>query len=225
MNVIGIALGIITFLLVGAIVGDGILHHTDAGAAPGLVAGIWAAWPFFHKAGVHRYNFLHPVPRRYKAPAKLAFVTIHNLLAEAAYNFGDRWRIVSAEPSTNRILADLRFTDEEQHMEADARGHLRTRTRRVQRYLQFEAHFKPVDGRQTIIQLDFSPRVEGVNSGACDSIIADIQQTVDLLLGAGVQADEPASAKLPAPPWWLLALTLLMLLDLFKDVQQAVFGH
>jgi len=122
-------------------------------------------------------------------------------------------------------LADLRFTDEEQHLEAGARGQLHTRTRRVQRYLQFEAQFKPVTGGETIVQLDFTPRVEGPNFAACDSIVSGFQQTVDLVLGAGVQAEEPASSKLPAPPWWLLGLTALMLLSLYKDVQQAVFGH
>ena len=110
MTVIGVIAGIITFLLVGAIVGNEVLHHPDAGALPGFVAAIWAAWPFIHKGAVQRYNLLHPVPKQYKAPAKLAFTTIYNLLVEEVYNFGDRWHVVSAEPSANPswLTLDLR---------------------------------------------------------------------------------------------------------------------
>ena len=70
---VGIVLGLFVWGLVGALTGECVVHKADAGVFPGLIAGIWAAWPFFHQGRVQRYNFLHPVPRRYKLPLKQAF--------------------------------------------------------------------------------------------------------------------------------------------------------
>ncbi len=69
----GIAVGLIVALVVGAITGQVVLQTPQSGVMEGLLAGICASWPFFHTGSVHRYNFLHPVPRRYNVPLKNTF--------------------------------------------------------------------------------------------------------------------------------------------------------
>ncbi len=101
-----------------------VLHENEGGFLPGLVAGVWAAWPFLHQARVQRYNFLHPVPREYKVHVKQAFSKVRDLLADTSYNFGDKWHIGRADTTSGRITADLRFTDEQVHHDIDARGHI-----------------------------------------------------------------------------------------------------
>lgn len=222
MIVIGVVLGIITFLLVGSFVGDGILHHSDTGAFPGLIAGIWVAWPFFHHAGVQRYNFLHPVPKEYKTSSKAAFVAICDFLTEVAYNFGDRWHILAADTQTGRIVAHLRFTDEEIRFEPDSRGHIHSRKERLQRFLGLEILVKPGAGDTAVVQCDYVPKVEGGKFFACDSIIAGVNQAFESNLGPGVPTGNPADTKLPAPPWWLLGISALALLAMCGDVSKAV---
>ena len=64
MFLAAIAAGVITWLLVGSTLGVIVLHKNEAGIFPGLIAGIWAAWPLLHQGRVERYNFLHPAPKR-----------------------------------------------------------------------------------------------------------------------------------------------------------------
>jgi hypothetical protein len=218
MIVIGVVLGLFTFFIVSAVIGDGVLHHADAGAFQGAVAAIWAAWPFFHNASVKRSNFLHPVPKEYKISAKAAFVAVCDFLTEVAYNFGDRWHILAADTQTGRIVAHLRFTDEELRFEPDSRGHIHTRKERLQRFVGLEILVKPGVGDTAIVQCDYTPKVEGGKFFACDSIITGVNRTLELNLGPGSLAGVSAETKLPAPPWWLLGISVLALLVLFTDV-------
>lgn len=222
MAVFGICLGTFVFMLVGAFIG-GFLKAKEAGVLPGLVAGIWAAWPFIHHAKVARYNFLHPVPREYKIAAKVAFTRVRNLLAEVSYSYGDKWRIATADTHTGRMIAHLRFTDEETHFDFDARGHVHTRKERVQRFIALEALIRDTGNGTTMVQLDFLPKVEGAMFSACDPIIAQVLNTVDAALGHGSLAGDPADTPLPAPPWWLLGLSAVTALAMAGDVFKAVF--
>ena len=87
MAAVGIGLGVFIFLLVSAFTGQCITRPDQgAGCFPGLIAGIWVAWPFFHHAGVSRYNFLHPVPKEYKVSLKQAFAQIRDILSDVTYN-------------------------------------------------------------------------------------------------------------------------------------------
>ena len=178
MAIVAIAAGMFVFLLSGAVINE-ITHNPEAGMLPGLVLGIMAAYPIFKLAGEQRSNFLHPAPREYNIPAKIAFAKIRDYLAEVSYNYGDKWHVVTADTQSGRITANLRFTDELTHFEGDARGNIHTRKERVQRFLALDIHVRQTERGTTIVQLDFSPRVEGVNYSACDSIVSALTNTVD----------------------------------------------
>lgn len=222
---LGIGLGIFVFLLVGAITGECITtDDKGAGVLPGLVAAVWVAWPFFHHAGVSRYNFLHPVPREYKHPLKQAFAQIRDILADVTYNFGDKWHISTADAMQRRILATLRFTEEESRgFDGTNLGNIRHRTERVQRLLEMEIQFKDTGTETTIIQFDFHPRVEGVQWFACDHIVNGLMNRVEASLGPGADRGQAADTKLPAPPWWLIGLGALGVLNLGSSIMTAVF--
>ena len=222
MAIFGICLGTFVFMFVGAFVG-GFLKAKEAGVLPGLVAGIWAAWPCIHHAQVARYDFLHPAPLEYNVAAKVAFTRVRDLLAEVSYNFGDKWQISTADTQTGRLMANLRFTDEETHFDFDARGHVQTRKERMQRFIVLEAIIKDTGKGTTIIQFDFLPKVEGAKFSACDSIVSEVWTTVDSALGHGAPVGEPADSSVPAPPWWLLGLSAVTALAMAGDVCKAVF--
>lgn len=221
---VGIIVGVFVFLASGAMIAELVVHQKEAGLFPGLVAGIWAAWPFIHKGGVQRYNFLHPVPRRYKQPLKQVFAKIRQIISEKSYNFGDKWHVSTADTMQHRITATLRFTEEETKVEGDARGHLHTRKERVQRLLEMDVQFKDEGNDSTVVQFDFSPKVEGAAFYACDSIISGIINDTEAALGPGADAGKAADTTLPAPPWWLLGLTALSVMTLWGDVMKAVFN-
>lgn len=222
MFLVAIIAGLVVWGIVGSTLGMLVLHKNEAGILPGLVAGIWAAWPFMHQGRVQRYNFLHPVPKRYKVPVKIAFKKVRDILSETTYNFGDKWQVPTAETQQRRIHALLAFSDEAMKMDVDGRGHVHTRTEREKRILKLDVQMKD-EGNSTVIQLDFDPRVEGSSFFACDSIIEKLLRDVESALGAGSNAGDPAATSVPAPPWWLLGVTALFLLIVFGDVWAAVF--
>jgi hypothetical protein len=225
MIVVAVCVGLFVWALVGAFTGEVILHTPKTGVLEGLVAGVWAAWPIFHQGRVGRYNFLHPVPRRYKVPLKHAFSKIRQIIGEKNYNFGDKWHVSTADTMQRRITATLRFTEEESRgFDGTNIGNIQHRTQRVQRLLELDVQMKEEPGDLTVIQFDFVPRVEGVAWHACDTIIAGVVNDTEAALGPGEDAGNPADTRLPAPPWWLLGVTAFGLLALFGDIMKAVFG-
>lgn len=181
MAIVAISIGFFVFLLTGATLSE-ITHDTGAGIIPGIILGIMAAAPLFKLAAQERSNFLHPEPREYNIPTKLAFAKIRDFLAEVSYNYGDKWHVVTADTQSGRITANLRFMDEHTHFEGDARGNIHTRKERFHRFLSLEIQVRPTERGTTAIQLDFSPRVEGVNYSACDSIVSQLVHAVDAAL-------------------------------------------
>lgn len=181
MAIVAIIVGTFVFLLTGALIGEA-SHDAGAGLLPGLVLGILAAYPIFKAACEERARFLHPEPREYKVPAKIAFAKIRDILAEISYNYGDKWHVVTADTQTGRITANLRFIDEFTRFEGDARGHIHTRKERLQRFLTVEIQVQPTERGTTAIQLDFRPTVEGINYAACDPIISTLSSAVDAIL-------------------------------------------
>jgi hypothetical protein len=223
---VGIIVGLFVWGLVGAVTRFVILQTPETGVLEGMVAGIWAAWPFFHHGSVSRYNFLHPVPRRYKVPLKQAFSKIRAVIGDKTYNFGDKWRVSTADTMQRRITATLKFTEEESRgFEGSNISNIHHRKERVQRLLELDVQMKEEPNDLTVVQFDFRPRVEGVAWHACDSIVDGIVNDAESSLGPGEDAGDPADTSLPAPPWWLLGVTALGLLALFGDVTQAVFGQ
>ncbi len=220
---VGIVLGLIVWGVVGSLTGDYVLHKPDAGVFPGLIAGIWAAWPFFHQGRVQRYNFLHPVPRRYKLPLKQAFSKVRQIITEKTYNYGDKWHVAIADTTQRRIKATLRFTEEELKVEVDARGQVQTRKERVQRLLEMDVQMKEEPNDTTVVQFDFEPKVEGLVFNACDSIISEIVNDVEAALGPGTDVGNLLDTSLSAPPWWLLGVTAFGLSILWNDVMASVF--
>lgn len=208
----------------GAIVGQLVVHKSEAGFLPGLVAGLWVAWPFFHKGGVNRYNFLHPVPKQYRIPLKQTFAKIRQVISEKTYNFGDKWHVSTADTMQHRITATLRFIDEETRIEGDARGQIHTRKERLQRLLEMDIQLKDNEDDTTVVQFDFTPKIEGLAYHACDSIISGVVDAVEAQLGPGSDASQAKDKTLPAPPWWLLAITAMGVFTLAHDVLQSVYG-
>jgi hypothetical protein len=226
MLIAAIAAGVFAWLLTGSIIGVIVTHGNNNGSAgmfPGLVAGIWAAWPLLHQGRVQRINFLHPVPKRYKVPVKQAFKRVREILDEKIYNFGDGWKVSTADTQAKKIKATLKWTDEETKMEPGHGGQVNTRTVRVQRLLELDIQMKEEPNDSTIIQFDFHPRIEGMTYIACDSKVEGLLADVEAALGAGTAAGNPMATNLPAPPWWLLGLTAFALFLLLGDVVQAVF--
>ncbi|MFN8658159.1 MAG: hypothetical protein U0105_17615 [Candidatus Obscuribacterales bacterium] len=185
MAIVAIIVGIFVFLLTGAFIGES-LHDAGAGVIPGLVLGILAAYPIFKSACEERSKFLHPEPREYAVPAKIAFAKIRDILAETSYNYGDKWNVVTADTQSGRITANLRFMDEYTHFEGDARGQIRTRKERLQRFVAADIFIQSTAPGSTTIQFEFAPRVEGVNYAACDSIISSLVATIDRSLSSSV---------------------------------------
>jgi hypothetical protein len=185
MALVAIIVGTFVFLLTGALIGEA-SHNAGAGIMPGLILGDLAAIPIFKAACEECAKFLHPQPREYRVPAKIAFAKIRDILAEISYNYGDKWHVVTADTQTGRITANLRFVDEFTRFEGDARGQIHTRKVRLQRYLTVEIHVRSTDAGTTLIQLDYSPTVEGVNYAACDSIISSLSQQIESAIGHSV---------------------------------------
>lgn len=181
MAIVAIIVGTFVFLLTGALIGDA-THDAGAGLVPGLVLGVLAAIPIFKSACEERAKFLHPQPREYRVPAKIAFAKIRDILAEISYNYGDKWHVVTADTQTGRITANLRFIDEFTRFEGDARGQIHTRKERLQRFLAVEIQIQATDHGTTAILMDFRPTVEGVNYAACDSIISSLSREIESAL-------------------------------------------
>jgi hypothetical protein len=216
MYLVGNAAGLLAFFIVSALVG-GSVHDPGAGLFAGLVAAIWAAWPFHHQHAVTRQNFFHPAPRRYQQPTKIVFSQIRDLLRESAYNFGDKWRVSTADATTGRIFAELRYFDEETHTDFSSGGRVHIRKERLQRYLSLEVQMKD-EKSCSVVQYDFDARVEGTKYGACDEIVLGIMDALEHELGPSTDVGDLLSEKLPAPPWWLLAVTAGALLLLFQVI-------
>lgn len=219
----GIAVAIATFCIVGACTRFWVLQTEYSGTMEGLLTAICVSWPFFFKATVHRYNFLHPVPRRYKLPVRQAFGKIRKHLDEKTYNFGDRWSVPTADTTERRINATLRYTDEESHMEGSSVNNLHVKTERKQRFIVMDIQFKEEPNDTVVVQFDFKPEVEGANWAACDSVIRGMVGDCEALLGPGTDAGNAAETTLPAPPWWVIGVAACNLLVLFGDIKTAVF--
>lgn len=185
MAIVAIIVGTFVFLLTGALLGEA-SHDAGAGIKPGLVLGILAAISIFKSACEERAKFLHPEPREYKVPAKIAFAKIRDIFAKISYNYGDKWHVVTADTQTGRITANLRFIDEFTHFQGDARGSIHTRKERMQRFLAVNIVIRGTERGTTTVQFDFMPTVEGVNYAACDSIISSLSQAIDRALGSCV---------------------------------------
>ena len=220
MLALPILVGIVAFFAFAQIVG-GFDHSPGAGILPGIVAAIWAAWPIWHFHSAARNRLLHPQPKLHAVNAQVAFNKIRDVLREKFYQYGDKWHVITSDVATMRIVADLRYFDEESHIEMGHRGDLQNRTVRVQRYLRLEMQMHG-QGSATVVQFDFEPRIEGLNLTACDSIIRDFMTSAESAIGAGETIEAEARTKLPAPPLWLSLVTAcsisLLLVDVLKDL-------
>jgi len=221
--ILTIAASVVGFICVSTIVAVA-THNGTAAFFPAVVGAIWAGWPFSHRYGVEQCNLLHPAPKQYKVDVQQAFTAVRDILRESSYNFGDTWHVKTADTTKNRIVADLKYTEEETLPTVDTRTVLAPRTKRVERWIRFEAQFKSM-ASETVMQVDFQRKVEGLNQGAADPIISGLATAVDTALGGGAEIGQPISMRLPEPPKWLLGLTAIMLFFLFFDVVKAVYGY
>jgi hypothetical protein len=181
MIILGLIAPIAAFFFVDSVAGDLLGGSSDFAFLIAVIAAVCSGWWIVQNVLANRHNFLHPEPREYRATSKQVFVKLRETLNELSYNFGDRWHIVVADTQANRIVADLRFTDEESDFDQ--------RTQRVQRFLRFEANIKDTSFGCALLQLDFNPRVEGMSFWASDRIITEMMAAIDMQLGAWSVAD------------------------------------
>lgn len=219
---LGIIIGILVFIFGGNFIST-VLHNQSAGILPGLVIGMWVAWTITYFASVQKYNLLNPVPKQYNVPAKVAFAKIRDFLAEASYNYGDKWYVVTADTRTGRIMANLRFTEESVTFASDSRKGIGTVTERLQRFIELEVNIKPIGHGIVVIQLNFWTRIEGLNDDACDSMIENVENAIESQFGSGIPSGKPIDYKLPIPPKWLKYISLLALLELLDCTLRALF--
>ena len=224
MNFLGLISGFVAFCLVGTLVYHALPANSGACWIPAIVGFVWGAWPFFHKANIRSQNLLHPAPKQYSLNIQTVFSKIRELLSLLSYKYGDKWNVVMADTATGRIVGELRYSDEEARMETDSRGHPHSRNVRVQRYLKLEVELRPAQSTETIVKMDFESRIEGFNKMACDEIISGFVQEVANVLGPGQVIGQSLSERIPAPPWWLIGLTVLSLLVLLLDTHKAIWG-
>jgi len=189
--------------VVAAIIAMGLVAR-QFGFMTGVAVAIWVMWPFLHFWRVQRHNTFHPLTKSYKLSSQEIFVKLREILNETTYHFSDRWHVINADTEKNRIVAELRFVEEEDKFFDP--GHPISRPEQVRRTLRFEALLLDIH-EGALVQLDFSTRIDGLDQSACDSLVTNLVDTIDTVLGVGVPITTPMSYKLPAPPWWIFLLT------------------
>lgn len=219
MKTIGVAVGIFAFLFIRAIVNHAVSPIMEAGDFPGLVVAIWAAWPFFHRDTVERFNLLHPVSKQYNVTSERAFCTICSVISDKRYAYGDKWQIINATEELGQITEDLQFVEERSMFNFNPfakKGPLK-------RYIKLEVAIRdaPKEGA-SIVRCGFGIKADGSIS-SCDSIVKDLIKTIEADLGSGALVGQPKSPELPVPSRWLLGATVLMLFFLLNDVIHAVY--
>lgn len=219
----GIAVAIATFLVVGSVTGLCVLQTSNTGWMEGFLTAVCVSYPFFYHASVNRYNFLHPVPRRYNVPVKHAFGKIRKHLDEKTYNFGDKWSVPTADTLERRINATIRYTDEESHLDGSSVNNVHWKTERKQRFIVMDILFTEEPNDTVVVQFDFKPEAEGLNWAVCDHVIRGMVSDVEALLGPGTDAGNAAETSLGAPPWWVIGVAACNLMVLFGDIKTAVF--
>ena len=105
----------------------------------------------------------------------------------------------------------------------DQRGQIHTRKERLQRYLALELSIRDTGRDTALLQMDFTPKVEGAQFQACDSIVTGLIESIENRIGPSVQVGDPTDTKIPAPPWWLISLSALALFAILSDIQKAIF--
>ncbi|HEY9753550.1 MAG TPA: hypothetical protein V6C97_00160 [Oculatellaceae cyanobacterium] len=215
MYLLGIIVGSMAFGVTDAAVSN-VMHSWQAGVFPGLIAGAWTAWPFIHFEATRQEQYLHPAPKIYDCNVEDAFTAIHTYLSETAYNYGDKWRVITADPPTMRIVAEITFQDEEIHFDINQRGEMRERKEFAKRYIKFECQMKSEAGR-AVIQCDFNRRIEGFNFASCDKIIEQVFGSIATNIGIGQPLKQLPIRALGAPPMPLLIATGIGLLFLAGD--------
>lgn len=217
--------GLIAFVVVGSIVYSVVPNNYGACMLPASVAFLWGAWPLFYKAYERANNLLHPPFMLYPVNMQVAFSKIRQLLSELNYNFGDKWNTVVADTTTGRIVADLRFVDDQYLTETDSRGFPHSRKTKVQRFIRLDMELKPEGSIATLLKMDFDTRIEGFDKSACDAILQELTQRISESLGEGKMLEKSLPEKIPAPPWWLIGVTALALFVLLVDVHKSIWGN
>lgn len=220
MSLVGIIAGIMAFGMTDAAVGH-VMNNWQAGIVPGVIAGVWTAWPLFHFEKARHDLFLHPAPKIYNCNVEDAFSAIRDYLRETTYNYGDKWRGITADTATMRIVADLSYQEEELHVEITPRGDMRDRKEFVKRHIKLECQMKSEAGR-AVIQFDFSPRAEGYNVASCDNTIEHVLNAIDASIGQGQPLKQLPLRALGAPPWWLIVVTGVALAFLAGDAWHTI---
>jgi hypothetical protein len=219
MKTNGMIVGILTFLFVRAIVNQAVTPIIEAGDFPGLVAAIWAAWPFFYRDTVERFNLLHPVSKQYSVTSERAFRTICGILNDKRYGYGDKWQIINATEEIGQIIEELQFVEERSKFNFNPLG----KKEPLKRYIKLEVQIRDAPRQGTaIVRCDFGIKADG-SSSSCDSIVKDLIKAIEAELGSGVWVGQPKSAELPLPSRWLLGVTMIMLFFLLNDVIHAVY--
>ncbi|MCW5824202.1 MAG: hypothetical protein KIT34_15465 [Cyanobacteria bacterium TGS_CYA1] len=224
MIVLGIIFGLIAFCAINSLVGEFVISKAGTGVLPGLVAAVWAAYPFFHKARIHSINFLHPGLVKYPVNVQVAFSKIRRILSESSYFYGDKWYVVTADTATNCIVADLRFYEEEIRIETTGYGHCHQRQVRMQRFIRLNLTLNPNGIAESNVQMDFEIKAEGFNKQSCENIVADLKTKIEEEIGPGQNQEALVSDSIPPASWWLIGATSFALICMFIDINKNLWG-
>lgn len=224
MIALGIIFGLLAFCAINSLVGEFVIARPGAGVVPGLVAAIWASYPFFTRTQVENQKLLHPATVKYPVNVQAAFSKIRRILGESSYFYGDKWYVVTADTATNCIVADLRFYEEEVRMETSGYGHCHQRQVRMQRFIRLNLTLSPEGIGESNVQMDFEIRAEGFNNQSCKNIVTDLKARVEEEIGPGQVSESLTEYSNSPAPWWLIGATSFALICMFIDINKNFWG-
>ena len=169
------------------------------GSLVNLLAWIFAIKWMFKIASIsndqQRKSMLAPVWKKYPVNCQIVFSKVRDVLRDSSYGFGDKWNVVSAEVQTNKIIADLKLTDNQPGVPLKV-------------FIRLVAQIDIVDnGKASILKLSFDEQSMG-RAHEISEVINNIKADIDAAIGNGETLTAPFIAKLPPAPDILINLII-----------------
>jgi hypothetical protein len=202
---------VLTSGVIGYLYGWLICPWTDGACLTSLVAGAWAAWFYIAKnPPAAKGDLYYPAPREYKLPLKEVYTRIAEVFDQSTYNYGDKWRIVTADTEAKKIVADLRM-----------------KNKNSQQFIQTEVAFTDTSTDSTIVRFQFEAHDDNwLEFHPCSDIIEELMKKIKFQIGEGMEQQnlkeienpEQTDRKMPVPSWWVIGLGGVCVVFLLKDI-------